>query len=85
LDCNISAFGITWEREKAKEGALENATELKKAVVAIINDQLVVYLRAMQMADPEMYGEFAATISVIINENNETVKRRAKKPEPVTN
>jgi hypothetical protein len=73
---------VTWEREKAKEGALENATELKKEVVAIVNEKLVVYLRAMQMADPEMYGEFANTIAVIIAENNETVKRRAKKPEP---
>lgn len=73
---------VTWEKEKAKEGAMENATELKKAVVTIINEKLVVYLIAMKMADPEMYGEFAGTIAVIIAENNETVRRRAKKPEP---
>ncbi len=74
---------VTWEREKAKEGIIENATELKKEVVAIINENLVVYLNAMQQVNPEMYAEFANTISVIIAENNETVKRRAKKPEPV--
>jgi hypothetical protein len=73
---------VAWEREKAKEGALENATELKKEVVTIINDRLVVYLRAMQQVNPEMYDEFTNTIAVIIAENNETVKRRAKKPEP---
>jgi hypothetical protein len=75
---------VTWEREKAKEGALENATELKKEVVAIINERLVVYLQAMKQVNPEMYEEFTNTIAVIIAENNETVKRRAKKPEPVT-
>ena len=75
---------VTWEREKGKEGALENATELKKEVVKIINEKLVVYLMAMKEANPEMYVEFADTISVIIAENNETVKRRSNKPEPPT-
>lgn len=70
---------VTWEREKAKEGIIENATELKKEVVAIINENLVVYLNAMQQVNAEMYAEFANTIKVIIDENNETVKRRAKK------
>ena len=51
-------------------------------MIAIINDKIVVYLRAMKEANPEMYNEFANTVSVIIAENNETVKRRAKKPEP---
>ena len=73
---------VTWEREKGKAGALENATELKKEVVSIINEKLVVYLRAMQQVNPEMYGEFVNTITIIIAENNEAVKRRAKKPEP---
>lgn len=70
---------VTWEREKAKEGVIENATELKKEVVAIINENLVVYLSAMQQVNAEIYEEFANTIAVIIAENNETVKRRAKK------
>jgi len=73
---------VNWEKDKAKEGALENASELKKAVIAIINDRLVVYLRAMQQVNPAMFGEFADTIAVIIAENNETVKRRREKPEP---
>lgn len=75
---------VTWEREKAKEGVIENASELKKEVVAVINENLVVYLNALQQVNPKMYAEFANTISVIIAENNETVKRRAKKPEPAT-
>lgn len=75
---------VTWEREKAKAGVLENASELKSEVVDIINNRLVVYLRTMQQVDAEKYGEFANTIAVIIAENNETVKRRSKmKPAPV--
>lgn len=73
---------MAWETAKAKEGALENASELKKEVLVIINERLVVYLRAMQQVNPAMYGEFANTIAVIIDENNETVKRRRKEPEP---
>jgi hypothetical protein len=49
-----------------------------------IKEMLVVYLSAMKQVNPEKYDEFANTISVIIAENNETVKRRTKKkPEPV--
>jgi hypothetical protein len=32
-----------------------------------------VYLNAMQQVNAEMYAEFANTIKVIIDENNETV------------
>ncbi len=74
---------VTWEREKAIEGTLVNATQLKKEVVSVINDKLVVYLRAMQQVKPEMYLVFADTISNIIAETNQTVKGRKKKPEPV--
>ena len=74
---------IAYEEEKAKEGTLENATAIKKEVVAIINDKLVVYLRAMIQVDEATYGNFARTIAEIIADNNEVVKKRRKKPEPV--
>ncbi len=70
---------IAYEEEKAKEGTLENATAIKKEVVAIINDQLVVYLRAMIQVDEPTYGNFARTIAEIIADNNEVVKKRRKK------
>ena len=71
---------IAYEEEKAKEGTLENATTIKKAVVTIINDKLVVYLRAMIQVDEATYGNFARTIAEIIADNNEVVKKRRKKP-----
>ncbi len=71
---------IAYEEDKAKEGTLENATAIKKEVVSIINDKLVVYLRAMIMVDEPVYGDFARTVAEIIADNNEVVKKRRKKP-----
>lgn len=73
---------IAYETEKAKEGILENATAIKKEVVTIVNEKLVVYLRAMLQANGGVYGDFARTIAQMINDNNEVVKKRRKKPEP---
>ncbi len=74
---------ILYEEEKTKEGTLENATAIKKKVLAIINDKLVVYLRAMIQVNEPTYGDFARTVAQIIADNNEVVKKRRKKPEPV--
>ncbi len=73
---------ITWEAEKAKEGTQGNATAIKSEVVEIVNEKLVVYLRAMELVDEETYGTFARTIGQIISDNNDVVKKRRKKPEP---
>jgi hypothetical protein len=75
---------IAFDEEKAKEGTLENATAIKKEVLLIINDKLVVYLRAMIQVDEATYGDFARTVAQIIADNNEMVKKRRKKPEPLT-
>jgi hypothetical protein len=74
---------IAWEEEKAKEGSKLNASKIKMDVLKIINDKIVVYLRAMVQVDEIKYGEFAATIGQMIADNNEMVKKRRKKPEPV--
>lgn len=71
---------IDYESKKAKEGMLAKATGIKTEVVAIINNKLVIYLRAMQQFNPETYGVFAATCAQIIASNNEPVKKRQKKP-----
>lgn len=73
---------IAYETEKAKQGMLDNATEIKKTVLDTINNKIVVYLRAMEQVDTVTFGEFAGTVAVIIAENNEQVKKRGKKPEP---
>jgi hypothetical protein len=76
----FEAARVAYDEQKAKEETRENATELKKAVAGIINDKLVVYLRAMMQVDEATYGDFGRTVDEIISENNEVVKRRRKKP-----
>ena len=72
---------IAWEQEKAEESTLQNATEVKKEVLALINEKIVVYMRAMEMVDEPNYGVFARTLAEIIADNNEVVKKRRKKDE----
>jgi len=79
---DFEAARIAYEEEKASESTEKNATELKKEVVKLVNDKLVVYLRAMMQVDGATYGSFARTIGEIVADNNETVKRRRTKPEP---
>lgn len=74
---------IAWEAEQARESTHENATAIKNEVVEMVNEKLVVYLLAMALVDEETYGAFARTIDRIISDNNEVVKKRRKKPEPV--
>lgn len=73
---------IAFEEEKAQEGTLDSATVIKVRVVNRINQQLAVYLTAMEQVIPETYSPFAGTVAEIIADNNETVKRRKKKTEP---
>ena len=75
---NFEKARIQYEEEKAKERTKESASKIKDEVMRIINDKLVVYLRAMTQVDEAKYGDFARTIAVIIDENNETVNKRKK-------
>ncbi|MCG6188188.1 DUF6261 family protein [Maribellus maritimus] len=72
---------LDWESEKARESTHRSATDVKNEVVEIINDKLVIYLRAMEMVDAENYSKFARVNAQIISDNNEMVKKRRKKPE----
>lgn len=81
----FEAARIAYEQEKAQESTLANASEIKAEVLALINEKIVVYLRAMEVVDEPNYGALARTVATIIAENNETVKKRRKKDkEPVT-
>lgn len=71
---------LEYDEERVKEGELESATKLKMDVISIINNKLVVYLRAMEQVDNEKYGTFAQTVATIIDDNNTAVKKRRKKP-----
>ncbi len=77
-------FGKTWveyEELKSAEAQKESATKIAKTVAAIINKELITYLRAMMQKDKQQYENFALTIGEIINENNINVKKRVRKKE----
>jgi hypothetical protein len=72
---------FAWEEEKAQNGLTQCSTDIKKEVLSIINDKIVLHLKAMQQANKELYGELAQTVAQIINDANQAVKRRRKKEE----
>jgi hypothetical protein len=69
---------VAYETERARESTQANASELKKEVLAFINDKVVAYLRGMEAVDEPVYGEFARTVATIIANNNLVVKKRRK-------
>ncbi|MFW5755912.1 MAG: DUF6261 family protein [Tangfeifania sp.] len=73
---------VDYETEKANDATRETATAIKKSVLKIINDKLVVFLRAMVQVDEATYSKFGRIVGEIIDENNETVRRRQKEPDP---
>lgn len=68
-----------YEQDKAKQGSKDNASAVKKEVIATINNQLVTYLRAMIQVDEPKYGALTRSMAATISTNNETVKRRIKR------
>lgn len=77
-----SAFDTAYfkvEQEKAELKLKESATEIKKDVIKVVNDSLVVYLRALVMVNENEYGKLTRTIAQVIEENNSRVKQRSAK------
>ena len=76
-----------WDEEKTKADLIQSASEIKIEVLSIINGKIVVYLKAMNQVESEVYGEFTKAVSDIISEVNQAVKRRNKKDEeaPIEN
>lgn len=73
---------VNYESEIALENKEENATKVKKETALIINEQLVVYLRAMVQVDKTKYEEFTLAVDKIIDDTNEQVKKRRKAGKP---
>ena len=69
---------LTFQNEKATDGIKESASEIKKEILVIINEKLVVYLRAMVMVDEAKYGSFVGTFAQIIDDMNVIIKKRKK-------
>nr|WP_319511848.1 DUF6261 family protein [uncultured Draconibacterium sp.] len=71
-----------YAEELAEEDNLPNATNLKKEVLALLNDDLVVFLRSAERFQAETYGTFAAVVAKIIADNNIAVRKRRSSDDP---
>ena len=80
---DFKTASVAFDAERGEEGTKESATEIKLEVANIINGKIVVYLRAMIQVSEPTYGELTRTIAQTIDDNNEIVNKRKKKPEPV--
>ena len=56
----------------------ESASSLKKPLLSAINDKLIPYITAMQMANSALYADFATKAEGEIKRVNEIVLRRGK-------
>ncbi len=70
-----------YQEEKVDDKEQDNATTVRKEVVAIINSELVDFLRSMVRYDEATFGTFTLMVDEIIKDNNEAVKRRRENPE----
>lgn len=80
---NFTSAFLTYTEEKANNNGKQSATKIKAAVLKLINNELVIYLRAMSIAAPDTYGNFAAATAQIIADNNDKVRRRITKKDTV--
>lgn len=60
----------------ASENARPVASDVKKEVLSMINQQIVPYLNTMYMIEPEIYKDFYQTVERAISDVNENVLRR---------
>ncbi|MCG8581087.1 MAG: DUF6261 family protein [Bacteroidales bacterium] len=65
-----------WHKVKNYSSSKQSATQLKHELMKIINNKLVVYLRAMNQLSEETYKDLCISIASHINQANALVKRR---------
>lgn len=65
------------DADKIASGA--SASEIKKRLVSIINDELVPYLNVAKLLKGDVYGDFADSVAASITRANATVDTRLKK------
>jgi hypothetical protein len=68
------------EGEGAKK-ELDSASKIKRAAIKEVNDNLVGYMNTMAKVQPDTYEATAITLAELIENNNETVKRRRTESE----
>ncbi len=70
-----------WKMASGNDKNKSSATEIKKELVEIINGEFIPFLKVMLKRDKATFEKFAATVSQIISDKNEAVKKRKSKGE----
>lgn len=65
-----------YDRTKSKDDNLPCATDLKKSLLKLINENLLKYLEGMNLSNPAQYGEFVNRVNVAIDRINDSVNAR---------
>lgn len=79
----FKAAEAQWHEARAEDGKSASATEFKHQLVKVVNDKLVIYLKAMQQMNPEPYTGLCNNIAMHIDRANALVKRRQNNEENV--
>ena len=80
-DLRVAESAVLAELNKIdsdKVAAGESASEIKKQLVAIMNDELVPYLNVAKILKSDVYGDFADNVAASITRANATVDVRLK-------
>ena len=75
----FNAARLEFQLEQSREGKQENATMLKKQLLALVNEKMLVSLEGKLMDDPATFSDFADAVNQIITDTNEIVKKRIGK------
>ena len=66
-------------QEDEKLGLGDNASAVKKRLIALLNDKLIAYLNIASELFAENYGAFAEQVALAVNKSNSVVTQRAKR------
>lgn len=66
-------------QEDEKLGLGDNASAVKKRLIALLNDKLIPYLNIASELFAENYGAFAEQVALAVNKSNSVVTQRAKR------
>lgn len=86
LESELAQFVVAQKAylDAVGEGKLAgSATEIKKELVNVINNKLVMYLNGMMQVNPEPYTALYTKLDIVIDEANELVRLRRKNEEEI--
>lgn len=72
----FSTVYYNYVEQLRKADEKQSASECKQEVLGVINNKVITYLRGMLTFNSKVYGTLAKDIDIIIDRNNEQVRKR---------